>query len=110
MSNVPEAELDAYLELVPWKMVEGAKTAPRLWLFSLSTCGFCRKAMTWLSQQGYAFGYAHLDELDPGLKQRIKDAYLQGTGRALSYPTLIRDGLEPLVGFISSTWQDAFGV
>lgn len=97
-------------DTIPFVSVPGEKTEPELFLFSLSTCAFCRKGMEFLTQNGFAYKYCHLDSLELDQKQTIKDNFKAEFGKTLSYPTLIVNKTKLVVGFIRRNWEEALGL
>lgn len=90
--------------------VSGVKKDRDLILFSLSTCGFCRKAMIFLESHGFEYRYLHLDTLTPEVKLRVKEQFKNLFDKSLSYPSLIIEGREALVGYVRSSWAEALQV
>lgn len=91
---------------LPMINVSGEYHNPHLELIALSTCGFCKKAMTYLSERKFAFSYIFLDELEPEVKAEYKTYFHEKFFQPLSYPTLIMDDLDVIVGFIPSSWDE----
>lgn len=90
--------------------VPGAKTEPRLIVLALSTCGFCKRAMAFLQDQGFAYQYAHLDTLDSERKAKLKEEFKTQFGQALAFPALVLDDKEAIIGFIESRWRERLGL
>ena len=69
-----------------------------IFLYTLSTCGWCRKTKTWLSDQGVAYSYVDVD-----LASRSeKDAIMEKVRRwnpSCSFPTIVVNERECVVGF-----------
>lgn len=97
------------LDDLPFISVEGPKKSPEIRLMALSTCGFCKKGMIYLEEVGYAYKYIFLDQIDPVRKGEAKDEFLAQFGKPLSYPTLILDGREIIIGYIREVWEEKLG-
>lgn len=90
--------------------VDGKVTTPHLLVLTLSTCGFCKRAMLFLENHGFAYDYLHLDQIPLEEKSRIKEQFKEKFGVSLAFPTLILDDKEVVIGFIEAKWQDRLGV
>lgn len=90
--------------------VEGSRNEPRLMVFSLSTCGFCKRAMEFLREKGFAFDYLHLDQIPSEEKARLKEEFKSEFGVSLAFPTLLIDGKDVIIGFIEAKWKEKLGV
>lgn len=98
-----------HLEHIPFTIVEGTSTARVLTVFALSTCGFCRRALTFLSEQGVAYRYVHVDKIERPLQDEIR-AHVKETFRTqLSYPFLCIGDDDYLTGFIRASWEKELG-
>ena len=84
---------------------KGSKSEKQLKLFALSTCGFCKKAMTFLEENDTAYDFIYVDTIDPELKARIKEEFSARFGKKMLFPSLVVDDEEYLVGFIRYHWQ-----
>jgi len=92
-------------EDIPFTHVEGIKKEKSLKLFSLTTCGFCRRAKAYLDTQGFDYEMVYADELDVEVKTRIKDEFKKRFDSAMHFPTLIINEEEYMVGFIKPDWE-----
>ncbi len=90
--------------------VDGEKKSPELVILSLSTCGFCRRSMTFLQEQGFAYSFTHLDGIDAEKKAALKQEFKETFGQALAFPALVFDGKEVIIGFIESRWRGKLGL
>lgn len=86
--------------------VDGKIQEPKLELIALSTCGFCKKGMAWLSERDWAYSYIFLDQLPPDEKSKYKEFFFNTYEQSLSYPTLIINKKSLLVGFIPLIWDE----
>lgn len=90
--------------------VPGTKSQPKLVVLALSTCGFCKRAMAFLQDQGFSYQYAHLDTLDTEKKAKLKEEFKDQFGQALAFPALVLDDKEVIIGFIESRWREKLGL
>ncbi len=74
-----------------WIINEGEGKPEALTLLSLSTCGFCASARTYLKERGLAFRYLELDHLTPEKKAEVKNEFKGKFGRRPSFPPLVID-------------------
>jgi len=89
-----------------WHEIEGKGMPENLSLLSLSTCGFCRSARTYLTDRGLAFRYLELDSLSPEDKTEMKSEFKNKFGRRPSFPSLVINGERFLIGFIKNHWDE----
>ena len=85
--------------------VDGRDTGKSLKVFALTTCGFCKRAMAFMKEQGVSFSYVYIDELGPDVKQRLKDRFFEEFGKKMLFPTLLIDEKDFLPGFIRLHWE-----
>ena len=92
-------------DYIDFNTSEGEKKDRRLVLLGLTTCSFCKRAKEFLDGNNMKYNYLFLDKIDPELKKKMKDEFVEKYGKRLSYPTLIMDNEEILVGFIRPAWE-----
>ena len=85
--------------------VAGSRNERDLTLFSLTTCGFCRRARAYLDSLGFEYRILYADELEPEIKNRLKQDFRDHFGEVMHFPTLILDGKDFLVGFVRPHWE-----
>ncbi|MFA5114176.1 MAG: glutaredoxin family protein [Candidatus Margulisiibacteriota bacterium] len=73
-----------------WNQVKG-KDAGELKLYSLSTCGWCRRAKKFLDEAGVAYSYIDVDLL-PDKEQDQLAAEVMKWNPAETYPTVVING------------------
>jgi glutaredoxin-like protein NrdH len=69
-----------------------------LFLYTLSTCGWCRKTKAFLRDAGVAFRYVDVDLASPADQERLSTE-LRRWNPASSFPTIVVDGTTCMVGF-----------
>ena len=77
----------------------------RLVLLALSTCAYCKRAKGFLEKEGLPFRWIHLDETEAAIKERVGREFRERFGIPLTYPVLIIDEEDYLVGFIEASWK-----
>jgi len=97
------------LESIPFTTVEGRQAKQPLTVFALSTCGFCRRAITFLNDSTIAYRYVYVDKLDKPAQDAVR-AYVKKTFHTmLSYPFLCIGEDDYLTGFIRASWEKELG-
>jgi glutaredoxin-like protein NrdH len=72
--------------------------AKNVHLYALSTCGWCRKAKTFLEANHIDYTCDNVDLLEGQDKERVKGE-LERYNPRRSYPTIVIDEAEVIVGF-----------
>jgi len=96
------------IETLDFTYEEGDTRFEDVTVFALSTCGFCRMALNFLRDNSIKFRYVYIDELEPGVKQELKDYLKKKYKKRLSFPFLVIDQSEVIVGFIDQEWEETF--
>lgn len=97
-------ELEKSFTEVPGAMAERAVT-----VYALSTCGFCRRALEYLSSRGIAYRYVYMDTLEDDVRKTVKKRLQAEYGRRILYPFTVADrGATVLTGFIEPDWDLTF--
>lgn len=78
--------------------VDGTHTKHHVFLYTLSTCGWCRKTKALLQELGVAYDYVDVDDQQGGNRELAKQEVLHWNP-ACSFPTIIIDDKECIVGF-----------
>ena len=77
--------------------VEGRQPVS-LRLYTLSTCGWCKKTKALLNELGLGYEYLDLDLLNGDVQAQARQTVTEWNPNC-SFPTLIVDGKECVVGF-----------
>jgi glutaredoxin-like protein NrdH len=94
------------LAKLPFIHVEGENKGKNLIMISLTTCGFCKKAMQFLTDKGVPFAYLYLDKENPAAKKLLR-AYISETfDTSITYPFLMIDNKKWISGFLRIEWED----
>lgn len=93
------------LEDLEYTVVDGSRKDHSISIYTLSTCGFCKRAMAFLSREGFAYRYVHVDliplERKTAIKRILKDSFHQD----VAFPFAVIDETKHLVGFIEPDWK-----
>jgi glutaredoxin-like protein NrdH len=92
------------IELDCLEQVLGSKSEHDLVLFALSTCPHCRNARNFLDNNDLAYRFVYLDLLKGDEQKNVLDTASKYNPRK-SFPTLVVDDDEVLVGFTESEWK-----
>lgn len=92
-------------DFVPFSHQEGSVKHKKLILFSLTTCGFCKRARAYLDSEGWEYDIFFADEMDAKDKKKLKEEFKEHFGATMHFPALIIDEKDFLVGFIRPDWE-----
>ncbi len=67
--------------------VEG-KNVGDIFLYTLSTCGWCGKMKAWLKEKGWAFGYVDVDLVPPAEERDVMDK-VRSWNPQCTFPTVV---------------------
>ena len=87
------------------EQVEGSKKDHDLVLFALSTCGWCRKARSFLGDNDIAYRFVYVDLLEGDELEEVFSE-VQKLNPQKTFPTLVIDDEDVVVGFDDSTYGD----
>jgi glutaredoxin len=93
------------LEYINYTAVPGAVSARDVEVYALSTCGFCKRALAFLKDQGIAYRYVHIDLMPFETKERVKKDLADRFHEHISFPYAVVDGRVTLIGFIEADWR-----
>jgi len=87
--------------------VQGRRTQSKeLFLFTISTCIWCRLGKRWLSDRGYTYSYLEIDKIPVDEKNQIKKELVELVGDAPSYPFLMINDREWHSGYVPFIWEE----
>jgi glutaredoxin-like protein NrdH len=78
-------------------------------LYTLSTCGWCKRTKALLRELNVMYDFVEVDTLD---KKEERDAAMEAVKKwnpACSFPSLVIDNKECLVGFQEQKLREKFG-
>ncbi len=90
--------------------VEGSVEAGDLTVYAISTCGFCKRALTFLRSHSVRFKYIYVDDLPFDLKDEIKSFLREKFNQQIRYPFVIIDNDRCLIGFTEEEWKKTLGL
>jgi glutaredoxin len=86
--------------------VEGNRKKPKLFLYTLSTCGWCKKTKEYLRENGMAYEYIDVDKVtQDDQKQVITE--LKKRNVPLAFPIIIVDDEQVISGFKKQAIEEA---
>ncbi len=91
---------------IPFTHVQGKNEGKKLIMISLTTCGFCKKAMQFLNDNDFSFSFIYLDKVDPTEKKLLRSYVSKTFDAAITYPFLIIDNKKWISGFLRIEWED----
>ncbi len=86
--------------------VEGEKRKPKLFLYTLSTCGWCKKTKEFLKDSGMAYEYVDVDNITKE-EQREVFAELKRRNAPHAFPVIIVDDEQVITGFKKGAIEEA---
>ncbi|HSV56142.1 MAG TPA: glutaredoxin domain-containing protein [Magnetospirillaceae bacterium] len=93
------------LDSLEYTRIAGADRRHSVVIYSLSTCGFCKRAMSFLGTHGIEYCYIHMDKIPLETKTEAKKALKAKFNQDVAFPFAVVDDREPLVGFIEADWK-----
>jgi glutaredoxin-like protein NrdH len=94
---------------LPITKVEGTKNDHRVFLYTLSTCGWCKRTKELLREKGVAFEYLDVDTLKAEeRKTAIEDLHRRNA--PLGFPVIIIDDKELISGYQQEKILGALGL
>lgn len=76
----------------------GGKNKGKVFVYALSTCGWCRKTKAFLNENGIAFSYVDVD-LETGAEREKVLNEVRKWNPNSSFPTVVLNDATCLVGF-----------
>ncbi len=92
-------------EYIKFDKRDGLLNKGNLKLFGLSTCGFCKRAISFLEDNKIKFEFTYMDQIDPELKKRAKEEFSHKFEERLSFPGLVLNENDYQIGFIRVAWE-----
>ncbi len=98
------------IESLHYISVAGQKTQPEITVYALSTCGFCKRSLSFLEANGFAYRYVYVDNVSLDVKTEVKRELKEKYKADIAFPfaTIGTDGY--LVGFIEVDWRKTLGI
>ncbi len=86
--------------------VDGKNKKPKLFLYTLSTCGWCKKTKEFLKDRGMAYEYVDVDNITKD-EQKEVIAELKKRDAPLAFPIIIVDDEQLISGFKKQAIEEA---
>jgi len=77
--------------------ISGKNNKHKVLVYAISTCGWCKRAKTFLNENNVEYEYVDIDLINDEDKEKIRQD-IQNRGGPLAYPTLIIDNKTLLTG------------
>ena len=97
-------------EYIQFQRIEGSSGKDNIKLFGLSTCAFCKRAITFLDENSIKYDLVFMDLIDLKLKIRAKEEFQVKFNERMSLPTLVVNEEDYQIGFIRVAWERMFSV
>jgi glutaredoxin-like protein NrdH len=81
------------------KHVPGSKKKGKIFIYALSTCGWCKKAKQMLKDCGVEYYYVDVDLVEGTQDKRKVVEEIKKWNPSKSFPTIVIDDKECIVGF-----------
>ena len=89
--------------------VTGSKNEHVVMLYAISTCGWCRRTRQFLEDQDVAFDFIYMD-LIKGQEREDALEEVRRWNPATSFPTLVVDGEQSVVGYRVPQIKEVLGL
>ena len=89
--------------------VEGTNTKNKVFLYTLSTCGWCKKTKTLLNDNGVAYEYIDLDKCNKEDQKKAIDE-LKSKNIPVAFPVVIINDETIIQGFKKDNILEALGL
>ena len=93
----------------PRGTVSGVHDEHQVTLYALSTCIWCRKTRKFLEDEKVAFDFVYVDLLEGDERDEAKDKIREWNSR-VSFPTIVIDNKESVVGYKVDALRKALGL
>ena len=74
-------------------------------MFALSTCAHCKRAKSFLQENGLKYKFVYVDLIDFDRKQKLKQDLKQKHQSRVAFPFLVVDDEKSVVGFIKPEYE-----
>lgn len=98
------------IESLQYTHVQGKKTEPLVTVYALSTCGFCKRSMSFLEANGFAYRFIYLDSIPVETKNEAKRELKEKYKADVAFPFATIGDSGHLVGFIEVDWKRTLGL
>ncbi|MCK5674707.1 MAG: hypothetical protein KAH95_15110, partial [Spirochaetales bacterium] len=95
-------------EYIDFEKKEGGNDKGDIKLFGLSTCAFCKRAISFLEDNSIKYDLVFMDTIDLNLKIRAKEEFKAKFNEIMSLPALVINEDDYQIGFIRIAWERLF--
>lgn len=81
----------------------------KVMLYALSTCGWCRKTKAFLDEHNIEYDYVYVDELKGARRDEVMEQVRRWNPKG-SFPTIVIDDAQAVVGFQEDRLREVFGL
>jgi ferredoxin-thioredoxin reductase catalytic subunit/glutaredoxin len=99
---------DPMFEYIDFEKIEGTNNKGDIKLFGLSTCAFCKRAISFLEDNSIKYDLVFMDTIDSNLKMRAKEEFKAKFNERMSLPALVINEDDYQIGFIRIAWERLF--
>lgn len=92
-------------DYLDYTKVDGDDQRHDIEIYALSTCGFCKRALTFLKERNMAYRVVHVDQVPLEIKNKAKAELAERFKEHVAFPFAVVDGNTALVGFIEADWR-----
>ena len=89
--------------------VEGEKDAHKVFIYALTTCGWCKKTKEFFGEKGVAYEYVDVDSATMDEKREIGNK-LQELNVPLGFPVTLIDDETVISGYRPDDFTEALGL
>ena len=89
--------------------VTGVHQEHKIKFYGLSTCIWCRKTRQFLEDESVAFDFVYVDLLEGDERETVKDEIREWNPR-VSFPTIVIDGTQCVIGFKTDELKQVLGL
>ena len=104
--GIEKRERERIMNLKFAKQIDGTDKG-EIFLFTLSTCGWCFKTKTLLKELGVRYSYVDMDLLDDAEAEQAEAVIRKYTPRA-AFPTVIINQKDCIIGYDPDKLRDLF--
>lgn len=92
-------------DFLEYQSSPGTDSPREITVYALTTCGFCKRAFSFLDANNIAFKYVYMDKIDFDVKEKVKSLLKERFNEHISFPYAVIDEKETLVGFVEAHWK-----
>ncbi|MDY6875508.1 MAG: glutaredoxin family protein [Chloroflexota bacterium] len=89
--------------------VSGSRNEHHMVLYAISTCIWCKRTRQFLESQGVSFDYIYIDLIHGQERENVL-AQVKRWNPAVSFPTLVVDGRQSVLGYKPEAIKRALGL